>query len=397
MLSFHAIAVLALLSAVTASAQQIYGTITGTVTDSTGAAVPGVSVRLSNTATGLQRTAASGEDGNFRFLAVQPGAYKVDVQHQGFKAFRRDSIVVEADRSLAVPVQLEVGAVTEVVEVQGGTPLLEPNTSSLGTVMDQRKVEELPLNGRNPLGLANLIPTVRGIGFFGGQVLSSWRLAAVSIGGGPPLANGFLVDGIASEKVTVAGTQTFLSIDSTQEFKVLTNAMSAEFGRTAGGIISIVSKGGTNEFHGNLFEFLRNNATDSRGFFAQSAPVLKQNDFGFTLGGPVYIPKIYNGKNKTFFFASYEGFRNRSGNTPSFNTVPLEEMYEGDFRGWIRTPASGAPFLMPIYDPATTTINADGRTYSRQPFANNTIPKARFSSVATKYIGFRPKDMAANL
>lgn len=220
----------ALLSAFAALGQQVTGTVTGNIADSSGAAIAGAHVRLTNPDTGLQRTALTDGEGNFRFMVVPPGNYAVDASHAGFKAVRRDGIIVEADRSLAVPLRLEVGAVTEVIEVQAGAVLLEPNTSSLGTVMDQRKVEELPLNGRNPLGLANLIPTVRGIGYFGGQVLSSWRLAAVSIGGGPALANGFLVDGIASEKITVAGTQTFLSIDSTQEFKVLSNAMSAEFG-----------------------------------------------------------------------------------------------------------------------------------------------------------------------
>ena len=282
-----------------AHAQQVTGTITGAVTDTSGAAVGGVEVRLSSAQTGLSRSVKSEQSGGFRFLLLQPGIYSLQASLAGFKAVRRDSIVVEADRSIAVPVSLEVGAVTEVVEVTGGTPLLEPNTSSLGTVMDSRKVSELPLNGRNPLGLANLIPTVRGIGFFGGQVLSSWRLAAVSIGGGPPLANGFLVDGIASEKLTIAGSQTFLSIDATQEFKVLTNAMSAEFGRTAGGIISLVSKSGTNVFHGNLFEFLRNDNLNANDFFANRAgrrvAPLAYNQFGGTLGGPVK-------KNKIFFF-----------------------------------------------------------------------------------------------
>ncbi len=213
-------AFLAFSLATAAWSQQVTGSITGAVTDSSGAATAGVEVRLASTETGVARTAPTDNEGNYRFLVLQPGIYRLEVSHPGFKAVRRDNIVVEADRSLSVPVTLEVGAVTEVIEVTGGAPLLEPNTSSLGTVMDSRKVAELPLNGRNPLGLANLIPTVRGIGFFGGQVLSSWRLAAISIGGGPPLANGFLVDGIATEKLNTAGNQTFLSIDSTQEFKV---------------------------------------------------------------------------------------------------------------------------------------------------------------------------------
>ncbi|MBS1828265.1 MAG: TonB-dependent receptor [Acidobacteria bacterium] len=383
MAKLHRLLALLLLSASSAGAQQIYGTVTGTVTDSSGAAVAGVQVRLSNTGTGLQRTSVSGEDGDFRFLVVQPGAYTVDVQHQGFKAFRREGIVVEADRSLAVPVRLDVGAVSEVVEVQGGTPLLEPNTSSLGTVMDQRKVEELPLNGRNPLGLANLIPTVRGIGYFGGQVLSSWRLAAVSIGGGPPLANGFLVDGIASEKVTVAGTQTFLSIDSTQEFKVLTNAMSAEFGRTAGGIISIVSKGGTNEFHGNLFEFLRNDNLNANDFFSNKAGrplgALAYNQFGGTLGGPIK-------RDRLFFFFNYDAFRERRL-SQSTVTSPTALERTGDFSKTLNR--TGEQIV--IYDPTTTRASAGSPGgFLRSPFAGNVIPASRIDNVSKNVLTYYP-------
>jgi len=371
----------ALLCALSAFSQQVTGTVTGTVTDTSGAAIAGVEVRISNTQTGLSRSAKSEEDGGFRFLLLQPGIYSLDATQAGFKAVRRDGIVVEADRSLAVPLRLEVGAVTEVVEVTAGAPLLEPNTSALGTVMDSRKVGELPLNGRNPLGLANLIPTVRGIGFFGGQVLSSHRLAAISIGGGPPLGNGFLVDGIASEKITVAGTQTFLSIDSTQEFKVLTNAMSAEFGRTAGGIVSLVSKSGTNEFHGNLFEFLRNDNLNANDFFANRAgravAPLAYNQFGGTLGGPVK-------KNKIFFFSNYEAFFERR-TTQSLITTPTAQQRTGDFSD-TRT-ANGA--LIAIFDPFTTRANPAGG-FIRDAFPGNIIPANRIDTVGRNAITYFP-------
>jgi outer membrane receptor protein involved in Fe transport len=363
--------------------QQVTGTITGNVADSSGAPIPGVQVRLSNPATGLQRAVSTDAEGNYRFLVVPPGNYTIDVSQQGFKAVRRDGIVVEADRSLAVPLRLEVGTVSEVIEVQGGAQLLEPNTSSLGTVMDQRKVEELPLNGRNPLGLANLIPTVRGIGYFGGQVLSSWRLAAVSIGGGPPLGNGFLVDGIASEKITVAGTQTFLSIDSTQEFKVLTNAISAEFGRTAGGIISIVSKSGTNEFHGNLFEFLRNDNLNANDFFSNKAGrklgSLAYNQFGGTIGGPIK-------RDKLFFFFNYDAFRERRASQATI-TSPTALERAGDFSD-TRT-ANGN--LIVIYDPTTTQPDpARPGGFIRAPFAGNRIPAARIDTVSKNVLTYYP-------
>ncbi|MBM3727085.1 MAG: TonB-dependent receptor [Acidobacteria bacterium] len=366
----------ALLLALTASAmalaQQVTGSITGSVTDSTGAAIPAVEIKLANPQTGFVRVASSDQDGNFRFLILPPGIYTLEVAHTGFKSLRREGIVVEADRSIGVPIVLDIGAVSEVVEVKGGAPLLEPNTSSLGTVMDTRKVEELPLNGRNPLGLANLIPTVRGIGFFGGQVLSSWRLAAISIGGGPPLANGFLVDGIASEKLTIAGTQTFLSIDSTQEFKVLTNAMSAEFGRTAGGIVSIVSKSGTNEFHGNLFEFVRNDNFNANDFFANRAgrkvAALAYNQFGGSLGGPVKRDKI-------FFFTNYEAFFERRAGQATI-TSPTLLQRGGDFSD-TRT---GDGQLISIFDPTTTRANPAGG-FIRDPFPGNRIPANRIDAV----------------
>jgi hypothetical protein len=243
------------LSSFASLAQQITGSITGTVVDPTGAAVSGAALKLTNMGTGAVQSATTTSSGDFRFLLLPPGNYALDATITGFKSFRRDGIIVEVDRSVAVPVSLQLGQVSDTVEVTGGATLLDPNTSSLGTVMDEKKVVDLPLNGRNPMGLANLIPTVKGIGYFGGQVLSSWRLAAVGIGGGQPLSNGYLVDGIANDKIVDSGPMTFLTVDSTEEFKVQTNGMSAEFGRTSGGVISMISKSGTNQLHGSLFDF----------------------------------------------------------------------------------------------------------------------------------------------
>jgi hypothetical protein len=236
-----------------AFAQNITGSVTGSVQDSSGATVAGAAVRLINTGTGVVLSAGSDSSGNFQFLLLPPGLYTVEATASGFKTFRREGIVVESDRSLAVPVTLSVGQVTETVEVVGGTPLLEPNTSEVGTTMDSQKVVELPLNARNPMGLANLIPTVKGVGFFGQQVLTSWRIGAVNIGGGQPLTSAFLLDGVPNDKMgDAAGANTYLTTDSTEEFKVITNSMSAEYGRTGGGVISVVSKSGANQFHGGL-------------------------------------------------------------------------------------------------------------------------------------------------
>jgi outer membrane receptor protein involved in Fe transport len=364
-------------------AQQVTGSITGSATDRSGAAVTGAQVRLTNPATGLVRTAQSDSEGNYRFLLLPVGVYTLEASSAGFKAFKRDGIVVEADRSLSVPIGFELGAVTEVIEVTGGAELLEPNTSQLGTVMDRRKVEDLPLNGRNPMGLANLVPTVRGIGFFGGMVLSSWRLAAVSIGGGQPLSSGFSVDGIAAEKMFTSGTQNFPTVDSTNEFKIITNAMSAEFGRTGGGIVSVITKSGTNEFHGNLFEFVRNDNLNANDFFnnrnRRTRPSLAWNQFGGTLGGPIK-------RDKLFFFGNYEAFRERRVGTTILNSPTTAER-GGDFSD---TRAAGGALIM-IFDPTTTRPDpaAAGR-FVRTAFPGNMIPASRINRVGAGIISHYP-------
>ncbi len=371
------------LTALPGYAQQLMGTITGSATDSSGSILQGASIKATDNGTGLVRTTQTGEDGKFRFLLLPVGNYRIEASHAGFKGFRRDGIAVEADRSLDVTIALEVGSVVEVVEVTAGTPLLEPNTSSLGSVIDKQKVDDLPLNGRNPMGLANLIPTVRGVGYFGGQVLSSWRMAAVSIGGGSALHNDFMVDGIATTKVGSSGAQVYPTIESTQEFKILTNSMSAEFGRTAGGIVSVITRSGTNEYHGNLFEYLRNDKLNANEFFSNKAgrqrPSLRWNQFGGSLGGPIV-------RNRLFFFANYETFMERRVSQQIQTSATLLQR-AGDFSE-TRTQAGA---LITIYDPFTTQTNPNAPgTYVRTPFPGNRIPAGRISPIAQKAMAYYP-------
>lgn len=366
-------------------AQQISGSVTGTVNDPAGAVIAGAQVKLTNIGTGAAERVTTDQSGNFRFLLLPPGTYAMEVTAPGFKTFRQEGIVVEVDRSLGVPVSMQMGQVNETVEVSTLAQLLDPNTSSIGTVMEEKKVIDLPLNGRNPMGLANLIPTVRGVGYFGGQVLSSWRLAAVSIGGGQPLSNSFLVDGIASDKMVDSGPMTFLTVDTTQEFKVQLNAMSAEFGRTSGGVISMISKSGSNEWHGSLFEFLRNDALNANDFFAnragRSIPPDKVNQFGGTIGGPVL-------KNRMFFFVNYEGFRERSAGIETINS-PTAEQRSGDFSG-LRTSGSN-PQPIIIYNPYTTVPNPSvAGKFIRQPFSGNIIPKSMINAVGQNILSYYP-------
>lgn len=361
---------------VTAIGQVTGGSVTGSVQDTTSSAIVGATVKLINNGTSAVQTTATDNSGNFQFLLAPPGIYALEVSTPGFRTFRRDGIIVEADRSLAVPVTLAVGEVTDKVEVVGGTPLLEPNTSSLGTVMDRQKVDDLPLNGRNPMGLANLIPTVRGVGYFGGQVLSTWRTAAVNISGGQPLLNSFLIDGVANDKIgDAAGALTYLSVDATQEFKVLTNSMSAEYGRTGGGVISVVSRSGTNQYHGSLFEFLRNNKLNANNFFSNRSgaplPPVAVNQYGGTFAGPVK-------KDKAFFFFNYEGYKERRSQTRIITSPSVRER-AGDFSQTF----TSAGQLITIFDPLTTRPDpAHPGAFIRDPFGGNVIPADRISQLS---------------
>lgn len=364
--------------------QLITGSVAGSVVDATGAAIPGVTVTLTNLGTDVAQTVISNSSGGYQFLQLPPGNYRLEATLTGFTTFRRDGITVEAARASSVPIQLRIGSVAETVEVVGGMPLLEPNTSSLGTVIDQLKVESLPLAARNPLGLAGLVPTVRAVGFTGQQVLTTFSGSSIAVGGGTTQHNGFLIDGMANDKLgDASGPMTGLTVDATQEFKVLTNAMSAEFGRTGGGVVSIISRSGTNRFDGSVFEYHRNDKLNTNSFFANrsGAPKspLRINQYGGTMGGPIKREKL-------FFFVNYEGYReNRS--IDRIITSPTERERNGDFsetRG-----ANGQ--VITIYDPLTTRPDPNRPGFFvRDPFPGNRIPADRIAPIAREVLKLYP-------
>lgn len=386
MRAFFTIIIAIVLAAVwspSALAQQTTGAITGTVSDSSGAVMAGVEVRLTNVGTGIAQTQTSDAGGNFRFLLLPSGTYRVEANMAGFKSFTREGIIVQVGRSVNVPVAMNVGQVTEKVVVTAGADLLEPNTSSLGTVMEGGKIEELPISGRNPMALANLMPTVRGVGGFGGYSRSTWGVSSVSIAGGQPLSVGYLVDGIANDKMIDSGGITVLTVEGTQEFKVQTNGMSAEFGRTAGGVISVISKSGTNQFHGSLFEFFRNDKLNATEFFANKAggkrPVLRFNQFGGAIGGPIK-------KDKLFFFVNYEGFREIQSPSRTISSPTALER-SGDFSQTFTSTGQ----LITIYDPVSTRPDPNrAGSYLRTAFAGNKIPAERLNPVGQKFLSFYP-------
>ncbi len=373
------VAFLFLLSVPTPAQQA--GQITGRVTDSSGAIIAGADVSVTNISTGVQRKTVSNAEGIYSVPALPPGQYKAIVQMQGFRQAVREEIILSVDQVQRIDFTLDVGNVTEQVEVSATAGLLDTATTAVSTVIPNQKILDLPLNYRNPMALANLIPGVRALSSFGSLPVSSWNTGAASIGGGPPVGNSYMIDGVANEVSFSGAALVTLSADATEEFRIVTHNPSAEYGRSGGGVINFVSKSGTNEFHGTAYEFMRNKVLNANDFFAnkvgRSKAAFVFNQFGATLGGPVV-------RNRTFFFFNWESFRQRTP-SPSFFTVPTELQKRGDFS---QTFAADGK-LIQIYDPSTTRLNPSvSNQWIRDLFPGNVIPSSRINSVAaavTKY------------
>ena len=333
--------------------QSFFGSIVGTAVDASGASVPGAAVTLANVSTGEVKTAQTDQSGNYQFLNLVPGVYKVDVEKSGFKHVTRDGIQVTVQAAVRADVTMEVGAIGQSVEVNAAAIALQTETATLSEAVGGRNVTEMPLNGRNVYNLVALVP---GVVMEGG---------APQIGGGTANQNATYVDGVPMNTGYFNQTAAAPSQDAVEEFRVQTNAASAEFGRFAGGVISLTTKSGTNEFHGTAYEFLRNRVLNANTFFSNRAglnrPAFTQNQFGATLGGPIR-------QNRTFFFVTYEGFRQRQGTT-SIVTTPTAKMRAGEF--------SELPAGVIIADPLTSTNGTN-----RGAFPGNVIPAKRLDQTA---------------
>ena len=363
------------------SAQTTTGSIVGTVTDPSSAVIGGANITVTNMDTNISVKTTTDQAGNYVVTPLAIGRYSVTVEAAGFKKSVRSDITLNVQDRIRVDAALEVGAVSDTVEVQAAAPLLQTDTSYLGQVVDSQRIVDLPLNGRYFSRLAILTagtaPTPAGA--------RDEKTGGFSSNGVRPYQNNDLLDGVdnnsmSEDMVSQAAYVVGPPPDAIAEFKVQTNSMSAEFGRSGGAVLNVTVKSGTNGLHGTAYEFLRNSALDAKNFFdspTDPIPPFKLNQFGFSTGGPVYIPKVYNGKNQTFFFFDYQGTRQRTGHT-FFATVPPPAWGNGDFSGF-----------QPIYDPATTTIDANGNA-TRQPFANNQIPQNRFNPVAKTLMGLFP-------
>lgn len=366
-IAFLGLLAAALCAAPAAVGQTTFGSITGLVKDASGAVIPGAQVTLKNLGTTEQRTMTTGSDGLYQFVNLTPGNYSVRVNKQGFKSFDRTPVVVEVNQTVRIDATLQVGEVTQTVQVTSQTPLLQPETSSLGQVIGTRLVNTLPLNGRNSMNLVSLAPSVVPQGQAQGTPVGKNPFAYGNYQMGGAIANqgAEYLDGTPLNNAYINELSLIPTPDSLQDFKVQTNNLDAEWGRFAGGVINFTTKSGTNQVHGTAYEYLRNTVLNARDFFTPNRGPFVQNEYGVDLGGPVYIPHLFNGKNKTFFFFSYDGFRQRVGQT-FVESVPTVAEKNGDFTNY--RDSSGN--MIPLYDPTTTTLNANG-TYTRQPLSCN--------------------------
>jgi hypothetical protein len=345
------------------AAAQATGGITGIATDASGAVLPGVTIDVTSRDTGQVRTAVTGPDGFYTIALVNPGVYQVKATLPGFRTTVRDTITVVVNETVRADMQMQVGQLEEQVTVLGQSPLVETTNATLGVVIDQQKVVDLPLNGRNFTQLGTLIPGVvappAGLGGQDGNATPGGFgnvTGGFNVNGQRNQSNNFLLDGATNNDSFNTGFVLRPPPDAIQEFKILTHSYDAEYGRNAGSVVNVVTKGGTNRWHGSAWEFNRDDKLQAKNFFATAKPELKQNQFGGAVGGPLV-------RNRVFMFSYFEGFQNKQGVTDT-RTVLSEAQRRGDFSG-------GAV----IRDPATG-----------QPFPGNVIPANRISSISRQIL-----------
>ncbi len=374
------------------SAQATNSQITGSVSDASGASVVGASLMARNVDTGVDYSAQSNNSGIYTIPLVPPGNYRLEVTMAQFRPISRSGIRINVNETAKIDFVLELGSVTETVSVNAAAPIVDTGSGAVSTIVDNRKITQLPLNGRNIYSLNALVP--------GAAPDNSGR---IRFNGVRVRGNEVLVDGVSQvPPETRADPVQPPPVDSVQEFKVATSGYSAEFGSAAGGLVNVATKAGTNELHGALWEFLRNDKLNTRNYFApvnQKKPVLRQNQYGAAIGGPVILPKLYNGRNRTFFFTDFEITSVRSQAVFNVN-VPTVAMRNGDLSQYvgriIGTDALGNSVAQgQVFDPVTTgTVN--GRL-TRSPFPGNAIPINRISPVALRLLNYYPSPSNSSL
>lgn len=355
----------------TAARAQAFGTLSGTITDPSGAAVPGAMVTAAEAGTGFTRTVSADASGHYVIPNLRPTRYNLTVEAKGFRKFTQNGIVLLANQAATLNVQVQLGSSVQSVSVTGNATLVNTTTSTLNDVVGQARVVGLPLNGRDAAQLINLVAgasgatptTVTGQASLPGSV-------SPHINGSRDNQTSYMLDGANYLDQYYNTNIPFPFPDSLQEFSVQTHDYSTRYGENSGGVVNVVTKSGTNELHGDAFEFVRNSVFNARDFFAQNVDPLQRNQFGSTIGGPVVIPRIYNGRNRTFFFFGYQGERYRDIGTASHAFVPTTAELNGDFS------AAGVA----VDDPLTG-----------QPFPGNQILTNRFDSASLGLEKFLPQ------
>lgn len=359
-------------------AQAVTGAIVGNVGDSGGAAVAGARITITETATGIQRTATASSEGGFVVPYLPPGRYKLEVEKQGFKKFVRDGVMLATGERLRVDAELPVGNINETVEVTTNSPLLQTENADVNQAFEAKKIQELPINGRNFQSLIALVPGVAPPSATIGVFDNPQGTQFFQVNGQNNSANNFQIDGVDNNEPLLGLVVQIPPAEAIQQFSVSTSNYDAEFGRAVGAVVNVTTRPGSNDFHGSLFEFHNNSAFKARNYFnlnrnAQGEiknPNAIRNQFGGTFGGPII-------KNRTFFFGDYQGQYQRTGRTPVIQTVPTLAFRNGDF--------SSVTAASIIYDPASS---ADPRT--RTPFLNNQIPANRISTVSQNILKLLP-------
>ena len=382
-------------------AQSDRGSITGSVTDPTGAIIPASSVTALNKNTGVQSKVETTGAGLYTIPLLPAGIYSVTVEKSGFNTQTKTDLQLLLGQTVRMDFTLQVGTTTQAIEVSSQVPLLQTESVQLQTGFNDKQVRELPLamqgESRSAIEFIRMVPGVTGAQTgMNGAHNTTGKTFATSINGGQTFSYELQIEGVSIQNTNVGGDLRNIAFpqEAVSEFKLETNNFAAEYGRTGGGIITTNVRSGTNAFHGSVFEYLRNNVLDARGFFSPSVPTLRMNEFGGEGGGPIR-------KDKTFIFAYYDGFRYRRGGSNRQITLPTAQQRTGDFSDWRDSQGQ----IIPIYDPATTRPDGQGG-YTRNQFMGcnpvtnpqpNVICSNRFSTVAQNVVNYIPATQNNNL
>ncbi len=370
--------------------------LVGVVKDSSGSAVPGAIVKITDTGTGAVRQEVTDNTGLYRATLLDVGTYSVEAEKAGFKKIMKQGVLLPVGETVTVDFTLEIGAVAETLTISARSELLRTETGSVGSTLESRNIQELPSIGRNPYVFVSL---TSGIQYTGDPTyVNPWDASGPSafvangFGSGTGATSGanstsmFYLDGVVNLRMDAVSFSP--SPDAVQEMRAQTNAFDAEYGHSGAAFINVTTRGGTNQFHGTVYDYLRNNFLNANDFFSNRSGLSKaeyhQDDYGGSIGGPLSIPKVYKGHDRTFFFFNYEGTQLRQGGNTT-NIVPTAQQRGGDFSQTFTTKGQ----LITVYDPSTTVLGSNGK-YTRTPFPGNVIPKSELDPVALNLLKYYP-------